>query len=284
MDMDQQQLASRVLSGSLASTSGSSGSKRNERVWVAVRIRPLLELEQLAHERVAWKPLNTTTLQYVDAERPQQAGTYQYNRVFPDTSSSGEVYQAAARSLVTATMRGYNSTIFAYGQTGSGKTYTMQSMMHAAAEDVFKHIAGAAGREFVVRLSAVEIYNEVVRDLLRDASPALRVQDDPGKGVVAEGLTEAGVQSVEHLRQLLREVEGRRQVRAAAGASLPPWATSSTHMHDWTYTSPWCCDASITWGAVMTHHTMYFLTAEDATVQPSTWGPSCSIYALSSSC
>jgi centromeric protein E len=187
-----------------------------------VRIRPLLELEQLAHERVAWKPLNTTTLQYVDAERPQAAGTYQYNRVFPDATTSGEVYQAAARSLVSATMRGYNSTIFAYGQTGSGKTYTMQSIMHAAAEDVFKYISGAAGREFVVRLSAVEIYNEVVRDLLRDASPALRVQDDPGKGVVAEGLTEAGVQSVEHLRQLLREVEGRRQVSIFLTGLSPP--------------------------------------------------------------
>ena len=211
MDADRQVDTSRLQSHASASTSASSSTKTHEKIWVAVRIRPLLELEQLAHERSAWKPLNPTTLQYIDLDKPIQSCSFQYNRVFPETAASEEVYAAAAKHLVTASMRGYNSTLFAYGQTGSGKTYTMQAIMHEAAADVFGYITRATAREFIIRLSAVEIYNEVVRDLLRDNSPALKVQDDPNRGTVAEGLTEAGVQSVEHLKQLLREVESRRQ-------------------------------------------------------------------------
>jgi centromeric protein E len=195
----------------MGASSNAVGKK--ERVWVAVRIRPLLELEQLARERMAWKAVGSNTLQHVDPDKPAaQCTSYQYNRVFPDSSSSEQVYTEAAAGLVAASMRGYNSTIFAYGQTGSGKTFTMQAIMAAAAQDMFQAIAQEPGREFIIRMAAVEIYNEVVRDLLRDNSPGLKLLDDPLKGTVAEGLSEAGVQSEQHLQQLLGEVEARRQV------------------------------------------------------------------------
>jgi centromeric protein E len=195
----------------------SNAVAKKERVWVAVRIRPLLELEQLARERTAWKAVGSNNLQHVDLEKPAaQCTSYQYNRVFPDSSTSAQVYKEAAAGLVAASMQGYNSTIFAYGQTGSGKTYTMQSIMAAAAQDMFQAISQEPGREFIIRMAAVEIYNEVVRDLLRDNSPGLKLLDDPLKGTVAEGLSEAGVQSEQHLQQLLAEVEARRQVSVAA--------------------------------------------------------------------
>lgn len=203
----------KTAAGTAASTASLGDSTKKERIWVAVRIRPLQELEQLAHERVAWKAANDTTLEFVDEERGSQfSGTYQYDRVFPETSTSYEVYAAATQSLVHASMQGYNSAIFAYGQTGSGKTYTMQAIMTEAAKHVFQHIKHSLSHQFIVRVSAVEIYNEVLRDLLRENSPALKVVDDPQKGTVAEGLTEVGVQSVQHLDQLLQEVETRRQV------------------------------------------------------------------------
>ncbi len=43
-------------------------------------------------------------------------------------------------------------------------------------------------------------------------SPPLKVIEDPERGTVAEGLAEEGVQSAQHLQQLLRAVEERRQV------------------------------------------------------------------------
>lgn len=207
----QQSKVRRSFSGALGPTGDALGKK--EKIWVAVRIRPLLELEQLARERVAWKAEGSNTLQHVDPDKPAAVcPSYQYNRVFSETCSSQQVYEDAAQSLVEASMRGYNSTIFAYGQTGSGKTYTMQAIMALATKEVFQLIAEDASREFIIRMAAVEIYNEVVRDLLRDNSPALKLLDDPVKGTVADDLSEAGVQSVQHLQQLLAEVESRRQV------------------------------------------------------------------------
>ncbi|KAI9112880.1 hypothetical protein K1719_016197 [Acacia pycnantha] len=45
-------------------------------------------------------------------------------------------------------------------------------------------------RAFVVKLSVVEIYNEVVRDLLSANSSTLRLRDDLEKGVIVKKLTE----------------------------------------------------------------------------------------------
>lgn len=205
------------VSGSRSDTAGQSIDEgaTKEKIWVAVRVRPLLEQEQLARERVAWKAVGIDTLQHVDSDRsPTQCLSYHYNRVFSDTCSSEQVYQLAAQRLVRASLRGYNGTIFAYGQTGSGKTYTMQSIMAHAAKDIFTIIAEDASHEFLIRMTAIEVYNEVVRDLSRDNSPALKLLDDPAKGTVAENLNEAGVQSVQHLQQLLAEVDSRRQVGA----------------------------------------------------------------------
>jgi centromeric protein E len=157
-------------------------------------------------------------LEYLDPERAaaQQSASYQYNRVFPETSTSEQVYADAASSLVAKASNGYNGTIFAYGQTGSGKTYTMQAIMASAAKELFSIIAQDGSREFIIRMAALEVYNENVRDLLQEKSPSVKLVDDPIKGTVADGLSEIGVSSEQQLQQLLNEVAARRQVR------LPP--------------------------------------------------------------
>lgn len=50
-------------------------------------------------------------------------------------------------------------------QTGSGKTYTMRSMIKQGAADIFRYIDQTPDREFLLRISAVEIYNEKVSSL-----------------------------------------------------------------------------------------------------------------------
>ncbi len=56
---------------------------------------------------------------------------------------------------------------FAYGQTSTGKTYTMNGtsdlpgIIPLAIEDVFTYIAEHPEREFLLRVSYMEIYNEV---------------------------------------------------------------------------------------------------------------------------
>ena len=72
-------------------------------------------------------------------------------------------------------MEGYNGTIFAYGQTGTGKTHTMEGVkgvedqrgiIPRTFEHVYKAIEGTPGRNFMVQVSMLELYNEDIIDLL----------------------------------------------------------------------------------------------------------------------
>ena len=60
-----------------------------------------------------------------------------------------------------------NATIFAYGQTSSGKTFTINSIIDMALRQIFKTIdTKREERQYLVRMSALEIYNESVQDML----------------------------------------------------------------------------------------------------------------------
>ena len=66
--------------------------------------------------------------------------------------------------------------VFAYGMTGTGKTHTMtgeldnptnQGIVPRAVYQVFKYLESISA-EYSVRISVLELYNEVLTDLLVD--------------------------------------------------------------------------------------------------------------------
>ena len=69
-------------------------------------------------------------------------------------------------------MEGYHGTVFAYGMTGTGKTFSMQGTQSSpgviplAITDIFSYIRETPSREFLLRVSYLEIYNEKIHDLL----------------------------------------------------------------------------------------------------------------------
>jgi kinesin family protein 18/19 len=93
--------------------------------------------------------------------------------------------------LIDSVIKGFNACVFAYGTTGSGKTYTMTGntdspgIMYLIIEDMFKKIQLITEKEFEIRVSYVEIYNEVIRDLLvpNSKDTYLDLRDDHIKGV-----------------------------------------------------------------------------------------------------
>lgn len=59
-------------------------------------------------------------------------------------------------------------------------------------EHIFEYIKATAAKEFLVRCSYLEIYNEEIRDLLgSDATAKMELREDPDKGVFVDGLTQA---------------------------------------------------------------------------------------------
>lgn len=124
-------------------------------------------------------------------------------------------------------MEGYHGTVFAYGMTGTGKTFSMQGtatspgVIPLAITDIFSYIRETPHREFLLRVSYLEIYNEKIHDLLSPpttstglAAPQLeeiKLREDSKRGVYATPLKEEIVQSpTQLLRVIARGDHARR--------------------------------------------------------------------------
>uniref|UniRef100_A0A453CJ91 Kinesin-like protein n=2 Tax=Aegilops tauschii subsp. strangulata TaxID=200361 RepID=A0A453CJ91_AEGTS len=133
------------------------------------------------------------------------------HRVFRSDCDTKEVYEQGAKEVALSVVSGINSSIFAYGQTSSGKTYTMTGITECTVSDIYAYIGRHEERAFVLKFSAIEIYNEVVRDLLSSESTSLRLWDDAEKGTYVENLKEVILRDWNHLKELISVCEAQRR-------------------------------------------------------------------------
>ncbi|EMS46463.1 Kinesin-related protein 11 [Triticum urartu] len=138
------------------------------------------------------------------------------DRVFDPECSTRQVYDEGAKEVALSVLSGINSSIFAYGQTSSGKTYTMVGITEHSMAEIYAYIDQHPDREFILKFSAMEIYNEAVMDLLSSDATPLRLLDDPEKGTVVEKLTEETLRDKGHLLELLAVCEAQRQIGETA--------------------------------------------------------------------
>ncbi|CAH1258926.1 KIF6 [Branchiostoma lanceolatum] len=104
--------------------------------------------------------------------------SFKFDQVFDGQVSQEEVFDSMARDIVEGFLAGYNGTIFAYGQTGSGKTYTVEGgarryadrgLAPRALSMIYKALEERQQEEISVKVSYLEIYQEVGYDLLNTA-------------------------------------------------------------------------------------------------------------------
>ncbi|XP_050219257.1 kinesin-like protein NACK2 [Mercurialis annua] len=191
---------------------GGGSRAREEKIMVTVRIRPLSRKEQAMYDLIAWECPDDQTIVYKNPSYARPVVPYTFDKVFDVASSTQKVYEEGAKNVALSALTGMNATIFAYGQTSSGKTYTMRGITENAIKDIYEHVKNTQDREFTLRLSALEIYNETVIDLLNRESGPLRLLDDPEKGTIVEKLVEEVVRDTQHLRHLIGICEAQRQV------------------------------------------------------------------------
>ncbi|KAB5568173.1 hypothetical protein DKX38_001966 [Salix brachista] len=194
-------------------TSGET-TGQEERILVSIRLRPLNEREIVRNDVSDWECINNSTIIFKSnmPERSMFPTAYSFDRVFRSDCLTKQVYEEGVKEIALLAVSGVNSTIFAYGQTSSGKTYTMRGITEYALADIYEYMEQHKEREFVLKFSAMEIYNEAVRDLLSTSSSPLRLLDDPERGTVVEGLIEDTVVDWNHLQELISICEAQRQI------------------------------------------------------------------------
>ncbi|KAJ0964253.1 hypothetical protein J5N97_029375 [Dioscorea zingiberensis] len=190
------------------------GGGKEEKMLVSVRLRPLNSMEIARNEFSDWECISNTTIIYRNsgADRSVMPSTYTVDRVFGCECTTMQVYEEAAKEVVLSVVHGVNSSVFAYGQTSSGKTYTMNGITECSVADIYDYIERHEEREFVLKFSAIEIYNETVRDLLGTDIIPLRVRDDPERGTIVEKLREETVRDEDHLKTLLSFCQAQRKI------------------------------------------------------------------------
>lgn len=187
---------------------------REEKILVLVRLRPLNEKELSKNEVADWECINESTILYRNSlqERSGLPTAYSFDRVFSGDCPSEQVYEEGTKEIALSVVSGINSSIFAYGQTSSGKTYTMSAITEYTVADIYDYVQRHEERAFALKFSAMEIYNENVRDLLSSDNSPLRLMDDPEKGTIVEKLTEEKLNDWNHLKKLLSICEAQRKI------------------------------------------------------------------------
>ncbi|XP_034384092.1 centromere-associated protein E isoform X3 [Cyclopterus lumpus] len=191
-------------------------------VKVCVRVRPLIEreenaaLENAEPVQLFWKA-DKKSIHQIDEGNSTKS--FVFDRVFTADETTNQLYQDIAKPLVVSTVEGYNGTVFAYGQTSSGKTFTMMGsdrnhgVIPLAVEDVFQTIQNCPKKEFLLRVSYMEIYNETVSDLLVDSwkRKPLEVRETINKNIFVADLTEELVTSSTQALAWIRKGEKNRR-------------------------------------------------------------------------
>jgi hypothetical protein len=172
-----------------------------ENIKVAVRIRPIQSAERKDGD-IACVKASPDGKEVQVKVGPLEASSYRCDQCFPNDTTQAEFFnECGITELLDSAMKGYRACAFAFGQTGAGKTFTMvgapkgasnrekQSGLISRSLEYLFHKLEAAGVQFTIKLSCLEIYHEQVFDLFadeKDRAP-LSVREHAVEGFFIEG-------------------------------------------------------------------------------------------------
>jgi len=169
-------------------------------VRVFARLRPFLPNDKRGPDEESAITVNVDglSMSIVDPNKEGQQRKehkFTFDKAFAAHQGQEEVFQEVSE-FVQSALDGFNVTLFSYGQTGSGKTHTMQGSGNREMRGIIPRAIEQVGIQkrrleeqgwvFDMKVSFVEIYNEVLKDLLNEdgRDQSLRILRD------AYGMTE----------------------------------------------------------------------------------------------
>ncbi|XP_076754844.1 uncharacterized protein LOC143425727 [Xylocopa sonorina] len=164
----------------------------SDSIKVAIKVRPLIKRERDDNSTIQWI-IQENSIVCTDSEMKRRGdGGFRFDHIFDMNASNLDVFEIVVKPIISAAVNGINGTVFAYGQTSSGKTYTMMGnaeepgVVPLAIGYIFDAIANTIGREFLLRVSYLEIYNEKVNDLLDKSGTDLKLKEDASGQVILQ--------------------------------------------------------------------------------------------------
>ncbi|KAM3132186.1 hypothetical protein pb186bvf_015781 [Paramecium bursaria] len=152
----------------------------------------------------------------------QENWGFTFDKVLQNASQD-VVFDICGKELVHSVLSGYSGTILTYGQTGAGKTFTMtgsqidykyRGMIPRCINLLFQEIEARYEQQITVGVSYLEIYNEMMYDLLvgHEFNSNLAIQEDTNGYVNVKGLTIRKCTTEEDAVQNLFEGETNRTI------------------------------------------------------------------------
>ncbi|KAL2622600.1 hypothetical protein R1flu_002805 [Riccia fluitans] len=187
-----------------------------EKISVAIRVRPPTKSEPQSAKGFKWRVGQHSVALYSLQGTPINGQSFAFDHVYGTETKNADIYRGLTKEVIMSTLSGFNGTVFAYGQTSSGKTYTMKGtaedpgIIRLSVHDVFNKIQEISNREFLIRVSYMEIYNEEINDLFAPENRRLQIHENLEKGIFVAGLREEIVDSPDQVFQLLEFGESHR--------------------------------------------------------------------------
>lgn len=161
------------------------------------------------------------------ARKGKSQHSFSFDGIFTPHASQEDVF-AEVSTMVQSALDGYNVCIFAYGQTGSGKTYTMEGgcgteqygIIPRAFNMIFTCMEElkSMGWELTIRASFLEIYNEVIYDLLNSSKDQetheIKMVNSKGTDLYVSNLKEEEVKNSHDFIGLMIFAQRNRQTAA----------------------------------------------------------------------
>ncbi|CAD8097336.1 unnamed protein product [Paramecium sonneborni] len=192
----------------------------SERVKVAVRLRPLIEEELISKDKSICVETIDPNKKLIIIKKDFEKRQFQFDSVFDSKATQNQVYNDIAKGVVGSVIKGFNGTIFCYGQTGTGKTYTMMGKLDSEEkgitprtfEQIFNEIQADTNNIYTVQLGYLQIYMEMLLDLIRPDNQEVKIRECPDNGVFVSGLEWMEVESPQECLSIMNFAEKNKVV------------------------------------------------------------------------
>ena len=147
--------------------------------------------------------------------------SFKFDKIFTKEITSEKIYLDICQDVIKSFIKGINGTIFVYGQTTSGKTYTMlgnvdyPGILPCSLKNLFDLLEKEKKEKnlsFNLYCSYIEIYNEIIHDLIGD-STGCKIVEDNKYGLIVPEAQKICINSFDEGIQLKDIGEEKRQYK-----------------------------------------------------------------------